>query len=694
MWKLILHHQNFTHRTLLSNHVSNKPVFWKQYLINKQIPIKLQHTVPKDPNKVNSIFKLSALCKISLGVTGSIIHATGIKFAYCKPKATRIIDYKPDNNKVSKFDWNKLWSYLKPELLWFIAAVASALVVAIVNIQIPQVMAEVINVIVKSTGDKTESSSFLNNIKPAAINLVFMYLAQSAFTFVYIVLLSKIGESMAFRMKSDLFKSILKQDIAFFDTHRTGEVVNRLTVDVQEFKSSFKQTISNGLRAMTQIIGSGVALFTISPYMTSLTLFTIPTIILLGSGFGALLRKKSREAQAQSEKTTSIAEEAISNIRTVRGFAMEDLEVQMFDSELSLVQHLNINLGVGIGLFQAGTNLFLNGMILSTISVGGYLLSTNQLSAGQLMAFLMATQTIQRSLTQISLLFGSVIRGLAAGSRVFEYINLQPTMALKGGLILSDNVKGFIEFKNVTFTYPARPDNIVLDSFNLTVEPGKTVALVGASGNGKSTVVALLERFYDADRGSISIDGYNIRSLDPTWLRQKVIGIVNQEPILFGCTIRENIRYGKMDASDEEIEAAAKLANAHDFIEGFSNGYDTMVGERGSTLSGGQKQRIAIARALLKNPSILILDEATSALDSESEKLVQKALENASIGRTCFVIAHRLSTIQNADVIIVLQKGQVVEMGTHNELLGKRGIYWSLVLQQQLSQEKHIHHGE
>ncbi|XP_076268816.1 mitochondrial potassium channel ATP-binding subunit isoform X3 [Rhynchophorus ferrugineus] len=543
-------------------------------------------------------------------------------------------------------------------------------------------MGGVINVLAKFTGD-TENKEFLSQMSHPALKLIGMYLGQSVFTFFYIFMLTNLGEKVAYHMKSDLFKSVLKQDIAFFDAQRTGEIVNRLTSDVQDFKSSFKQTISGGLRALTQIMGCTVSLFVISPKMTLITLLCIPSVIAVGTVFGSLLRVISRKAQAQVEKTTAVADEAIGNIRTVRSFAMEDQEGDLYVKEAEKTMVLNEALGFGIGLFQAGTNLFINGTVLLTLYLGGYMLSSNQLSAGDVMSFLMAAQTIQRSLAQISLLFGGVIKGLAAGARVFEYINMEPSMSLKGGKTIPDDIlRGDIEFKNVTFAYPTREKQVILENFNLLVPSGKTVAIVGSSGNGKSTLVALLERFYDVNNGLITIDGHDIRTLDPTWLRRHILGLISQEPILFGTTILENIRYGKPEASDEEVIMAAQNANAHEFITNFPRGYHTMVGERGATLSGGQKQRIAIARALLKDPRILLLDEATSALDAESEKIVQSALDEARKGRTVIVIAHRLSTVRNADVILVLHKGNIVEMGSHEELLKLKGYYWALTYQQ------------
>ncbi|KAJ8718094.1 hypothetical protein PYW07_006024 [Mythimna separata] len=610
--------------------------------------------------------------------------------AYCKALVahSRVIQRRPNiEEDTAKFDWEKFFSYLKPHKWLLVAAVASALVVAFLNVFIPMLLGEVVNVLARQRNNP--SANFMEEIQIPALKLFGLYLAQAFFTFMYIHLLSQVGERVAAQMKQDLFQSILDQDMSFFDQERTGELVNRLTVDVQDFKSSFKQTISSGLRASTQIIGSSVSLLVISPQLTGLTLLCIPSVVIGGTFIGSLLRKLSREAQTQVEKSTLVAEEAISNMRTVRAFAGEENEAQLFAQECNAAAALSMELGLGIGLFQAGTNLFLNGMVLGTMFMGGHLMSTGQMSAGDVMAFLVNAQTVQRSVAQLSLLFGSVVKGISAGGRVFEYINRKPVMDQSGTAVIKyHEFHGDIEFKDVSFAYPSRPDAPVLKNFNLKIPAGKTVAIVGTSGNGKSTIAALLERFYDVNSGQITIDGVDIRDMDGKWLRGRALGIISQEPVLFASSVKENIRYGRPDASDAEIYRAAQTANAHEFILGFPEGYDTLVGERGMSLSGGQKQRIAIARAVLKNPPVLILDEATSALDSASEKVVQTALETAAKGRTVLVIAHRLSTIMNSDIIVVLNKGNIVEMGTHNELKKQKGLYWNLIKQQdQAAQE-------
>lgn len=354
-------------------------------------------------------------------------------------------------------------------------------------------------------------------------------------------------------------------------------------------------------------------------------LIVVPSVILVGTTIGSVLRKLSKLAQAQTAKALAVGDEAISNVRTVRSFAMEEYEMERYGKEVDHAKSLNQWLGLGIGIFQSGTVLFLNGIVLSTLYYGGYLLAVQELTPGDLMAFLVSTQNIQRSLGQMSVLFGQFVRGMSAGARVFDYINLQPSIPISGGKkIPFHNMMGYVGFNDVSFTYPTRPDQPILKNFNLKVTGGKIVALVGSSGGGKSTIASLLERFYDTNSGSVTIDGVDIKELDPKWLRGQCIGFINQEPTLFATTIMENIRYGRPNATDVEVKEAALAANAHDFISKFPNGYDTVVGERGVTVSGGQKQRIAIARALLKNPSILV---SPKILRSEKVILIQLLLD-------------------------------------------------------------------
>lgn len=607
-----------------------------------------------------------------------------------------MLDPSCDDRSAQKiaFDWAKFWQLLRPDMFLLLGAVVSALVVALVNIQIPVLLGDLVNALSRLTvaGEvTTEASSVvkwpldvLYEMRAPTLRLIYFYGIQGIFTFAYVSLLSVIGERLACRIRKDLFAAIVRLDIAFFDSHKTGELVNRLTTDVQDFKSSFKLCVSQGLRSLAQTVGCFLSLYYISPQMTGVMVVTLPFVVAVGTLMGSFLRRLSRLAGEQVSRATSVADEAIGNIRTVRAFAMENNEIELYGTEVEKAAKLNETLGIGIGVFQGVANVTLNGIVLGVMCMGGYLISTDHLSAGELMSFMVATQTIQRSLAQLSLLFGQFVRGLSAGARVFEYSKLEPIIPLEGGQkIPYHTLHGDLEFRNVTFSYPTRPRHTVLSEFNLKIPAGRTVALCGPSGGGKSTIAALLERFYDVDGGSVTLDDVDIRRLDASWLRGSVIGFINQEPVLFATSVMENIRYGRPDATDREIVEAAIAANADEFIRSFPDGYRTVLGERGVTVSGGQKQRLAIARALLKNPSILILDEATSALDAESEKQVQIALDHVVKGRTVLVIAHRLSTIQNADIIVVLADGIVAEMGTDEALRKRRGLYWNLIAQQQ-----------
>lgn len=627
--------------------------------------------------------------RLAIGVGAFLTCAQlTVTSAHCRSgssreRTSRLLEQKPEDGQRDsvEFDVWLMLQFLRPDILLILLSIVSAIAVAFINVQIPVYLGDLVQVVSHFT--REYSGDYIKEIKTPAIKLVSAFGLQAVGTACYISLLGVIGERLATRMRTSLFGALLRQDIEFFDTRHTGELVSRLSGDVQEFKRSFKLCISQGIRGLTQIAGSSVSLYLLSPRLTFVLFGTVPVVIVLGACCGALLRKLSRAAQEQVARAMSVADEALANIRTVRAFAMEEQEGALFEEEVHKAERLNSILGCGIGLFQGFSNLFLNGLVLGVVYCGGYLMSGGQLQAGQLMSFLVAAQSIQRSISTMSILLGQAVRGVSAGGRVFEFIKLEPSVPLTGGLTIPfHSLYANVEFSDVHFSYPARPEQKVLDDFTLSLPRGQVVAICGPSGAGKSTVAALLERFYDVNEGSISVDGVNIKELDPSWLRGHTIGYINQEPTLFATSVMENIRYGKAGASDIEVMEAAVAASAHDFIMEFPEGYHTVLGERGVTVSGGQKQRIAIARALLKDPSILILDEATSALDAESERVVQAALDRLSKGRTVLVIAHRLSTIRNANVIAVLHEGKVQEIGSHDELMKKKGLYAELVKRQ------------
>ncbi|XP_001371455.2 mitochondrial potassium channel ATP-binding subunit [Monodelphis domestica] len=579
------------------------------------------------------------------------------------------------------FNWALFWHFLRPHLLALCAAIVLALGSAMVNVHIPLLLGQLVEIVGKYTRD--HFGNFMVETRGLGVHLLTLYCIQGLLTFGYLVLLSELGERMARDIRKELFGCLLRQDIAFFDNKKTGQLVARLTSDVQEFKSSFKLVISQGLRSCTQLAGCLVSLTLLSPRLTIILLLVTPTLVGAGTLLGSVLRRLSRKSQEQIAKATGVADEALGNVRTVRAFAMEPQEQEHYGAELEESCRLAEKLGRGIAIFQGLSSIALNCMVLGTLFIGGTLVAGDKLSGGDLMSFLVASQTVQRSMANLSVLFGQVVRGFSSGARVFEYMTLVPDIPLHGGCCIPQTeLRGAITFENVSFSYPRRPDFVVLKNFNLKLPPGQMVALVGQSGGGKSTVASLLERFYDPTEGIVTLDEQDLRNLDPSWLRGQVIGFISQEPILFATTIMENIRLGKLDATDEEVYKAAQEANAHNFICSFPDGYNTVVGERGTTLSGGQKQRVAIARALIKQPKVLILDEATSALDGESERVVQEALDRASTGRTVLVIAHRLSTVRTAHQIVVMAQGCVKEVGTHMELMRKGGLYTELVKSQ------------
>ncbi|VDM54738.1 unnamed protein product [Angiostrongylus costaricensis] len=577
-----------------------------------------------------------------------------------------------------------VWSLIKPHFGWFLAAIISAALVAVVNIQLPLFLGELVDKMVQIIKDQSKGvASNLNIVKPEAVKLLLCYTTQALLTFCYITFLTILGERMASDLRVKLFSQLVLMDMSFYDSQKTADLSNRLNVDVEEFKSCFKLVIAQGLKTVAQVTGCFLIIIRISPKLTLYTVAVIPLVIGIGTLFGALLRNLSRRAQAQFSAASCVADEAFGNIRTVRACAMEQQESRLFEREVRKACSMQEILGMGIGLFQAASNFFLNGIVLSVLYGGSIFINSGEITPGQLMSFLVTAQTIQRSMSQFSILFGTVIKGWTAGARAFQFANLQPTIRNDDGVCIPYNTLfGEVRFEDVEFAYPTRPEHQVFERLNLTIPAGQVVALCGPSGEGKSTITSLLERFYEPFSGRVLLDDRDLRTLNLEWLRGQVIGLISQEPVLFATTIEENIRYGRPGATHSEVMQAAELANAHEFITAFPDGYNTVVGERGVQLSGGQKQRIAIARALLKDPPILVLDEATSALDSESENLVREALDRAMRGRTVIIIAHRLSTIRNADLICVVKNKKICEQGSHDDLIKRKGVYYNLIKSQ------------
>ena len=568
--------------------------------------------------------------------------------------------------------WQRLGELARPELRLLGGATFALLVSSGMALAYPAAIRDVVDVVTAS-GDR-------GRLDTTVVLLVGMFFIQAMFGMLRAWLFTLAGERVVTRLRQQLYEAILRQDVAFFDEVRTGELTNRLASDTSVLQNTVTVNISMLLRFTAQVIG-GVALLTwMSPTLTGLTMAIVPVVAIGATVFGRTIRHLSKDVQDALARSTEVAEETISGVRTVRAFAAEEREFGRYSSANQDSYDLAARRAFAYGAFQGVAGFAGYAAIGLVVWYGGRMVIDGAMTFGELTAFLLYTFMVAMSLGALAGLWGDFMRAFGASERVFELIDRKPAIERTGGAVLKE-VAGLVELDGVRFRYPTRPDMPVLNEVSLRVEPGEVVAVCGPSGAGKSTIASLLLRFYDPEEGAVRLDGHDLRTLDPDALRRH-IGVVSQEPILFATTIAENIRYGRPDATDEEVRAAAQAANADGFIQAFTEGYSTLVGERGVRLSGGQKQRVAIARALLKDPRLLVLDEATSALDAENEHLVQEALERLMQGRTTIVIAHRLSTIQGADRVVVLDGGRVVEQGSHAELVRHDGLYKKLVERQ------------
>ncbi len=514
-------------------------------------------------------------------------------------------------------------------------------------------------------------------IDRTVLGLLAIFAVAGGFTFLRAYLFTLAGERIVLRLRRDLFGKIISQEIGFFDAQRTGELMSRISSDTQLLQASVTVNVSMALRFMLQAIGSIAILFWTSPRLSFFMIAIVPPVALGAVLFARAVRRLSKKTQDALAASSAVAEEAIGNVRTVRSFAREPAELERYGKKVYEAFSLGRELAKLFGLFQGALGFLGSVAIIAVLWYGGTLVIAGRMSVGELTSFMLYTLYLAFSLGALSGLYSDFNRAIGASTRVFELLDRQGNIETESGAALPE-VHGHLRFEQVDFVYPTRPESQVLTHIELDLQPGRVLALVGRSGSGKSTVAQLIQRFYDPVAGRITLDGADLKTLSPKWLRQH-IGTVAQEPVLFAASIIDNIRYGRLEATRQEVEAAAQAANAHAFITGFAENYETLVGERGVRLSGGQKQRIAIARALLKNPRILLLDEATSALDSQSEHLVQEALDRLMAGRTVLIIAHRLSTVKNADEVVVIEDGRIIERGRHDELTQRDGAYRRLV---------------
>ena len=511
-----------------------------------------------------------------------------------------------------------------------------------------------------------------------ALGLMLVLVLQSVFSFFRLSLFVNFTENTLANVRLALYTNLVKLPLSFFSQKRVGELNSRISNDIGQIQDTLTTTIDEFLRQFILIIGSFIMLASINWKLTIMMVSIVPIVGVAAVIFGKFIRKYSKTVQDKVAESQVVVEETMQGISIVKAFANEWYEIERYKQRISEVVKIGIKGGQFRGYFASFIIVCLFGTIVAVVWYGVTLAIGGEISVGELFTFILYSSYVGASSGGIAELYSQMQKAIGATERVFELLDEVPEKINSTVSTNIEKINGVVAFKNVAFSYPSRKEIQVLKDVSFTANFGQKIAIVGPSGTGKSTIASLLLRFYDINSGTILIDKKNIYDYDLATLRGNM-SIVPQDVILFGGTIRENIAYGKPNATEAEIIVAAKQANAYNFIESFPEKLETIVGERGIKLSGGQRQRIAIARALLKNPSILILDEATSSLDSESEKLVQEALEILMEGRTSIIIAHRLSTIRSADQILVLDGGSIVEQGTHQELIHlENGIYKNL----------------
>lgn len=575
--------------------------------------------------------------------------------------------------KIGKDGWakaKKLITYLRPYQWSFIGGLFFLIIGSGVFMVFPAAAGELIDIA------KGESKWGLN-LTEVGLILVGILVLQAFTSYFRVLLFANISEKGMADIRKALYAKLIAQPTAFFDKNRVGELTSRSTADVQQLQDAISITLAELVRQIIILIVGFAYLAWMAPQLLLVMVSTFPVVIVVALFFGRYIRKLSRERQDKLAETSTILEETLQAISVVKSFTNEWFEQKRYGKSVTDVVNISLRFARIRGLFIVFIITALFGAMFFVLWWGATMVEAGTMRSGELVTFITLTAIIGAAVASLGDFYTQILRAVGASERIMELLDSTSEVEVEADLPKL-SLKGDIVFQDVQFNYPSRPELTILNQVNLRIQSGQKIALVGGSGGGKSTIVKLLLRFYDLIEGQITIDDQAIDQYNILQLRQN-IGIVPQDVILFGGTIAENIAYGKQGATKEEIIEAAKQANAWEFIESFPDGLETIVGERGVQLSGGQRQRVAIARAILKNPSILLLDEATSALDAESERVVQDALNKLMEGRTSIIIAHRLATVRDVDCIYVLENGEVVEQGKHEELVANdKGVYTQL----------------
>ena len=572
---------------------------------------------------------------------------------------------------------SRMYVHVKPYRGEFLVGLLMLLLSSGSNLAFPKYLGELVD------AAQTDPSA----IDGIALTLILILLAQSVFSFGRIFFFERVAQRSLASLRSAMYNHLVSLPLPFFHEKRIGELTNRLQSDIGVLQETFTSTLAEFIRQIVIIVGGIALLVYQSPSLTGFMLLVLPLVVILGVAFGSRIRKYAKDVQTASAESNTIVDETLSAVATVKAYTQEGFEKNRYRTALDHVAALGIRGGIYRGAFSSFIILGLFGALVAVIWKGASLIATGEMASGQLFSFVIYSGFIGGSVGGLADVYSRLQRAMGATEAIMAMLDEQPETSnpqpeTSNQQSAASNQQPAVTFRNVHFAYPTRPDVPVLQGLNLEIREGQQCALVGSSGAGKSTVVQLLYRFHDPQHGELLVQGRDARDWPLDELRGRMAW-VPQDVVLFGRSILENIRYSRPEASDEEVRRAAEDANAWEFIERFPDGWNTQVGERGVQLSGGQRQRIAIARAMLRDPKLLVLDEATSSLDPESESLVQGALETLMRGRTSLVIAHRLSTVRHADVIAFIHEGQIAEMGSHDELMQLDGGRYRAFVQKQ-----------